>query len=71
MTTSIGSVAPFIPEGVGSTLRYVLPLYNVHPLFTICVISPMTAKIIFILNCLEITVNKHTYIHNIRHAFSP
>uniref|UniRef100_A0A2H1V8G6 SFRICE_025177 n=1 Tax=Spodoptera frugiperda TaxID=7108 RepID=A0A2H1V8G6_SPOFR len=24
------------------TLRHVMPLYNVHPLFTICVISPIT-----------------------------
>ncbi|KAF9806593.1 hypothetical protein SFRURICE_012130, partial [Spodoptera frugiperda] len=31
------NVTPFIPEGVGrGTLRHVMPLYNVHPLFTTC-----------------------------------
>ncbi|KAF9823829.1 hypothetical protein SFRURICE_013366 [Spodoptera frugiperda] len=32
------------------SLRHVMPLYNVHPLFTICVISPMLTPIaIFLL----------------------
>uniref|UniRef100_A0A2H1V0X4 SFRICE_001449 n=1 Tax=Spodoptera frugiperda TaxID=7108 RepID=A0A2H1V0X4_SPOFR len=27
------------------TLRHVMPLYNVHPLFTICIISPICAML--------------------------
>ncbi|KAF9796647.1 hypothetical protein SFRURICE_012740, partial [Spodoptera frugiperda] len=33
---------PFIPEGVGRGAHYdIMPLYNEHSLFTICVISPI------------------------------
>ncbi|KAF9824823.1 hypothetical protein SFRURICE_019870 [Spodoptera frugiperda] len=36
------NVTPFTPEGVGrGAVRHVMPLHNVHPLFTICVISPI------------------------------
>ncbi|KAF9823873.1 hypothetical protein SFRURICE_013410, partial [Spodoptera frugiperda] len=33
------NVTPFIPEGVGRGAHYGMPLYNVHPLFTICMMS--------------------------------
>ncbi|KAF9800050.1 hypothetical protein SFRURICE_014055, partial [Spodoptera frugiperda] len=35
------NVTPFIPECVGRSTHYGKPLYNVHPLFTICVMSPI------------------------------
>uniref|UniRef100_A0A2H1WDW9 SFRICE_022243 n=1 Tax=Spodoptera frugiperda TaxID=7108 RepID=A0A2H1WDW9_SPOFR len=40
-STSMSIVIPFILEGVDRVTHYDMPLYNVHSLFTICVIRPM------------------------------
>ncbi|KAF9798186.1 hypothetical protein SFRURICE_005822 [Spodoptera frugiperda] len=44
-STSMSIVIPFILEGVDRVTHYDMPLYNVHSLFTICVIRPIMLKV--------------------------
>uniref|UniRef100_A0A2H1VTM3 SFRICE_029632 n=1 Tax=Spodoptera frugiperda TaxID=7108 RepID=A0A2H1VTM3_SPOFR len=50
------------------TLRHLMPLYNVHPLFTLCVISPIYVDIEFVTGCDEESYARSSFFFAAAHG---